>query len=110
MATGDRQPQLDGDDRELVQLRAAVTQMEQRFDDFTREVRDAIALIGRANHPPPNPLHQHGAGAIPPLPMVDPPVQHQRGALPRHGIANPQPDDSSFEEEADFENPAENYN
>ena len=42
--------------------------------------------------------------------MVDPPVQHQRGALPRHGIANPHRDDSSSEEEADFENPAENYN
>ena len=102
-ANRENQP-VTGDDRDLAHLRAAMTNLEQRFTDFTRDIRDAIAALGQV---PPQPNLPHRAGVVPPAPPVNPPAR-RRNEHQRHGGPNHYRDESSSEEELEFEDLVEN--
>ena len=84
MAAGDGNRQVVADERDLVQLRTAVTNMENRFEDLLREVRHAVALVAPA--PQPNQRRGRAGGdVLPPPPMEPLPNQHRNEPLRRRG-------------------------
>ncbi|KAF3441328.1 hypothetical protein FNV43_RR15242 [Rhamnella rubrinervis] len=81
MATEGGNHQADADERDLGQLRGAVTNIEQRLDNFLQEFRALVATMG---HNPPLRIHTTGVRReIPPPQPVEPPVYRPHDAPQR---------------------------